>query len=147
MLRYIFLVSLILFLAPIAIADEGYVSPESYAVNEADLTDYFNIPSAPRLNIDNLDKPLKPQKLTQTSGLSSKSQKSEKSEKVKRAKGEKKPYEERMIYKAAKWWRDQSYKHEDPSHGKKHEIKVKAREEYERQQAELDSKKKSENSY
>ena len=139
--RNIFLVGLVIFLAPMAIADEGYVSPESYAVNEADLTDYFSIPSAPRLDIDNLDKPLKPQKLTQTSDISSKS------EKVKRAKGEKKPYEERMIYKAAKWWRDQSYKHEDPSHGKKHEIKVKAREEYERQQAELDSKKKSENSY
>lgn len=139
--RNIFLVGLVIFLAPMAIADEGYVSPESYAVNEADLTDYFSIPSAPRLDIDNLDKPLKSQKLTQTSDISSKS------EKVKRAKGEKKPYEERMIYKAAKWWRDQSYKHEDPSHGKKHEIKVKAREEYERQQAELDSKKKSENSY
>ena len=135
------MVGLVIFLAPMAIADEGYVSPESYAVNEADLTDYFSIPSAPRLDIDNLDKPLKSQKLTQTSDISSKS------EKVKRAKGEKKPYEERMIYKAAKWWRDQSYKHEDPSHGKKHEIKVKAREEYERQQAELDSKKKSENSY
>lgn len=142
MLRYIFLVSLILFLAPQVMADTGYVSPESYAVNEADLTDYFNIPSAPRLDIDNLDKPLKPQNIMQTSDSSSKPQKSEK---VKRAKGEKKPYEKRVIYKAAKWWTDQAYKREDPSHGEKHEIKVKAREEYERQQAELNSKKNSEN--
>ena len=41
-----------------------------------------------------------------------------------------------MIYKAAKWWTDQTYKFEDEHHGEKHEIKVKAREEYERQQAE-----------
>ena len=57
-------------------------------------------------------------------------------EKVHRAKGEKKPYEERMIYKAAKWWTDQTYKFDDPHHGEKHEIKVKAREEYEKQQVE-----------
>ena len=136
------MVGLVIFLAPMAIADEGYVSPESYAVNEADMTDYFSIPSAPKLDIDNLDKPIKPQKITQTAGSSSQSQKSEK---VKRARGEKKPYEERMIYKAAKWWTDQTYKYEDRSHGEKHEIKVKAREEYERQQAELNSKKDKNN--
>ncbi len=140
--RNIFLVGLVIFLAPMAIADEGYVSPESYAVNEADMTDYFSIPSAPKLDIGNLDKPIKPQKTTQTANSSSKSQKPEK---VKRARGEKKPYEERMIYKAAKWWTDQTYKYEDPSHGEKHEIKVKAREEYERQQAELNSKKDKNN--
>ena len=27
-----------------SLADEGYVSPESYAVNEADLTDYIDVP-------------------------------------------------------------------------------------------------------
>ena len=42
-----------------ALADEGYVSPESYAVNEADLTDYIDVPPPTRPNIDNLDKPYK----------------------------------------------------------------------------------------
>ena len=36
----------------------------------------------------------------------------------------------------ATWWTDKTYKLEDPHHGEKHEIKIKAREEYERQQAE-----------
>ena len=42
-----------------SLADEGYVSPESYAVNEADLTDYIDVPPPTRPNIDNLDKPVK----------------------------------------------------------------------------------------
>ena len=144
MLRYIVSICLMLFLTPVVMADEGYVSPESYAVNEADLTDYFNIPSAPRLDIDNLDKPVKPSKVSQSPDVS---QNTQKEGKVKRAKGEKKPYEKRMVYKAAKWWTDKTYKFEDPSHGERHEIKVKAREEYERQQAELNSKKNDEKSY
>ena len=41
------------------LADEGYVSPESYAVNEADLIDYIDVPPPTRPNIDNLDKPVK----------------------------------------------------------------------------------------
>ena len=36
----------------------------------------------------------------------------------------------------AKWWVDQRYKREEAHHGEKHEIKVKARMEYEKQQAE-----------
>ena len=35
------LIILILFLAPSVYADTGYVSPETYAVNEADLLDYM----------------------------------------------------------------------------------------------------------
>lgn len=113
--------------------DTGYVSPESYAVNEADMTDYFDIPAPQRLNIDELDNRIKFNKTaTEPKNLV----KEGKTTKVKRAKEEKKPYEERMIYKAAKWWTDQTYKFEDKHHGEKHEIKVKAREEYERQQAE-----------
>ena len=74
-------------------------------------------------------------KLNKTA-TSAKKESSEKPAKIKRAKGEKKPYEERMIYKMAKWWTDQTYKFDDPHHGEKHEIKVKVREEYEKQQAE-----------
>ena len=33
----------------------------------------------------------------------------------------------------AKWWTDARYKREEPHHGTKHEIKVKARMEYEKQ--------------
>ena len=58
MLKRFLLISLLL--TSCAYADlfhgEGYVSPEHYAVNEADMiNDYSYIPPAPRLNIDNLD--------------------------------------------------------------------------------------------
>lgn len=118
----------------------GYVSPETYAVNEADMTDYFNIPAPQKLNIDDLDNHIKLNK----TATSTKKETSEKSAKIQRAKGEKKPYEERMIYKMAKWWTDQTYKFDDPHHGVKHEIKIKAREEYEKQQAEELNKKQQE---
>ena len=49
------LIILILFLAPSVYADTGYVSPETYAVNEADLLDYMEIPSAPKPDIDSLN--------------------------------------------------------------------------------------------
>lgn len=104
-----------------AFAEYSYVSPETYAVNEADMLDYMNIPRSPRLNIDELDKPLK-RKTTENI----------KPAKEKRAKTSK-PYEETMKYKAAKWWVDQRYKREEEHHGTKHEIKIKAREEYEKQ--------------
>ena len=92
-----------------ALADEGYVSPESYAVNEADLTDYIDVPPPTRPNIDNLDKP----------------------EKIKKQKP--KPYKRGPVYHMAKWWTDARYKREEPHHGEKHEIKVKQRMEYEKQ--------------
>ena len=131
-----FILILILIMISTCVAksnDTGYVSPESYAVNEADMTDYFDIPAPQRLNIDELDNRIK---FNKTATEPKNVVKEGKTTKVKRAKGEKKPYEERMIYKAAKWWTDQTYKFEDEHHGEKHEIKVKAREEYERQQAE-----------
>ena len=92
------------------LADEGYVSPESYAVNEADLIDYIDVPPPARPNIDNLDKPVK----------------------IKKQK-ERKVRERGPVYHMAKWWTDQRYKREEPHHGEKHEIKVKQRMEYEKQ--------------
>ena len=131
---------LILFSGIVSANDTGYVSPESYAINEADMTDYFDIPAPQRLNVDDLDNHIKLNKTTP----STKAETTEKQAKIKRTKGEKKPYEERMIYKAAKWWTDQTYKFDDPHHGEKHEIKIKAREAYEKQQAEELSKKEQE---
>ena len=140
MKNLIIIISLILFSGIASANDTGYVSPETYAINEADMTDYFDIPAPQKLNIDDLDNHIKLNK-TAASTLNANS---EKTTKTKRSKGEKKPYEERMIYKAAKWWTDQTYKFDDPHHGEKHEIKIKAREEYEKQQAEELSKKNQE---
>ena len=128
---------LILFSGIASANDTGYVSPETYAINEADMTDYFDIPAPQKLNIDDLDNHIKLNK----TAPSIKTEISEKQAKVKRAKGEKKPYEDRMIYKAAKWWTEQTYKFDDPHHGEKHELKIKAREAYEKQQAEELNKK------
>ena len=100
-----------------SLADEGYVSPESYAVNEADLIDYIDVPPPARPNIDNLDKPVKIKK--------------QKERKVKEEKT--KPYKRGLVYHMAKWWTDARYKREEPHHGEKHEIKVKQRMEYEKQ--------------
>ena len=98
-------------------ADEGYVSPETYAVNEADLLDYTNVPPPERPNIDNLDKPVKIKK--------------QKERKVREEKP--KPYKRGPVYHMAKWWTDARYKREEPHHGTLHEIKVKQRMEYEKQ--------------
>lgn len=112
-----FLIFILLLTAPAVFADEGYVSPESYAVNEADLLDYTDVPPPQRPNIDNLDKPVKIKK--------------QKEKKVKEEK--QKPYKRGPVYHMAKWWTDARYKREEPHHGTKHEIKVKQRMEYEKQ--------------
>lgn len=134
MKRFALIVTLMFFASMACANDTGYVSPESYAINEADMTDYFDVPAPRKLNIDELDNGIKANKVVE--GSLDSNVKREKSAKIKRSKGEKKPYEERAVYKAAKWWTDKTYKLEDPHHGEKHEIKIKAREEYERQQAE-----------
>ena len=45
MLKKILLLIMIICFSPVSFAEDGYVSPENYAVNEADLTDYMSIPS------------------------------------------------------------------------------------------------------
>ena len=114
------LLTLILFVACPAFAEYSYVSPENYAVNEADMLDYMSIPRSPRPNIDELDKPIK-HKTT------------ENVKPAKEKRGKTKVYEDTMKSKFARWWVDQRYKREEEHHGAKHEIKVKAREEYEKQ--------------
>lgn len=103
--------------SPFVMADEGYISPETYAVNEADLLDYTDVPPPDKPNIDNLDKPVKIKK--------------HKEQKVKEEKV--KPVRKGPVYHIAKWWVDARYKREEPHHGTKHEIKVKQRMEYEKQ--------------
>ena len=129
-----------LLLCPCAFADiidEGYVSPESYAVNEADLLDYRYVEPSPKLNVDTLES-MRFKKEDTDGNISSdkKSLKKAKKEKTKKTKEEKaekeKNYKEGIVYKSAKWWVDQRYKREEPHHGSKHEIKIKAREEYEK---------------
>lgn len=116
MIKYI-LILILIAVQLTAIADEGYVSPETYAVNEADLRDYTDVPPPERPNIDNLDKPVKIKKYRE--------------KKVREEKS--KPYKRGPVYHMAKWWTDARYKREEPHHGTKHEIKVKQRMEYEKQ--------------
>ena len=130
------IILLLLVILSIQPAFSGYVNPESYAVNEADMLDYKNIPVAPKLNLDELDAARFDKKTVDKEiEKNLKSQKLPKEKKVKKVKGEK-PLEKRLSYKIAKWWVDQRYKREEPHHGQKHEIKVKARMEYEQKQAE-----------
>ena len=117
MIRYILILILMLSVSPFVMADEGYISPETYAVNEADLLDYTDVPPPDKPNIDNLDKPVKIKK--------------HKEQKVKEEKV--KPVRKGPVYHIAKWWVDARYKREEPHHGTKHEIKVKQRMEYEKQ--------------
>lgn len=151
----------------------SYVSPERYAVNEADMIyDYSNIPPAPQLNVDNLDNmrfdptpknnPLPSNfnisnQVTQeveeaSEELSKKAEKeAKKAEKKLQKEVEKaakndpnEAYKRRLPYKFAKWWVDQRYKREEPHHGSLHEIKVQKRIDYE-QRLEEESRKKEQN--
>ncbi len=121
------LLFILILTAPVAFAQEGYVSPETYAVNEADLLDYTDVPPPPKPNVTSAEKPQKIKK--------------HKEKKVKEEKT--KPYKKGPIYHMAKWWTEQSYKYEDPSHGEKHEIKVKQRMEYEKRQNEIQQDKEN----
>lgn len=122
------LLFILLLSAPLAYADEGYVSPEVYAVNEADLLDYIDVPPPPKPDVTSADKPQKAKK-----------------HRERKVKSENKTYKRGPIYHMAKWWTEQSYKHEDPSHGEKHEIKVKQRMEYEKQLLEQQNENNDQN--
>lgn len=130
MIRKLLLILVILLTTQTVMADEGYVSPETYAVNEADMLDYTNVPPPERPNIDNLDKPVKIKK--------------QKERKVREEKP--KPYKRGPVYHMAKWWTDARYKREEPHHGTLHEIKVKQRMEYEKQLLEKQEEKEQQDS-
>jgi len=141
-----------LFITNIAYADSFqnnmYVSPESYAVNEADMQiDYSRIPPAPKLDLDTLD-----DMRFQTPNLVEKDfqigkDETEVSTKVKKSKKHKKEiddeaYKKKLSYKFAKWWVDQRYKREEAHHGSLHEIKVQKRLDYEKAKEEKEQQKR-----
>ena len=134
----------------------GYISPERYTVNEADMIyDYSNIPPAPKLNVDNLDDMrFKAPNLiekdinisitddTKNENIEQPSKKAQKEAKKAEKKHQKElekaaknnpdeAYKRRLPYKFAKWWVDQRYKREEEHHGTLHEIKVQKRLDYE----------------
>ena len=129
-----FLIISLVLLIPHAYA---YVSPESYAVNEADFTDYTKIPPPPKINIDSLDDerfqapdlieakfPIIKEETIEEVKADEKKQKKQNKEDLE-------PYQKRLSYKIAKWWVDQRYKREEEHHGALHEIKVDKRIQYE----------------
>jgi len=133
----------VLLIAPQANADllnGDYVSPETYAVNEADLQDYRYVPPAPTLDIDHLDEmrfdapnivekdfQVGKSDAEQEQNLTKTDKKSKKIKKDKEATTEPDAYKKKLSYKIAKWWVDQRYKREEPHHGSLHEIKVNKR--------------------
>lgn len=127
-----FIILTLIFLSTKALAFDNYVSPESYAVNEADLVDYRYVPPSPKLNLEVLESLEHP-----TVEVVVEKKRTEKIKKTKKVKVQKEEdteaYKKRLSYKMAKWWVDQRYKREEVHHGTKHEIKIKAREEYEKQ--------------
>lgn len=134
--KFLFL-ALILTAANNVQAFENYISPESYAVNEADLVDYRYIPPSPKINLEYLEN-LENQTVKNVSEDVI-NNKNSKTKKVKKEKEQKIPkaedpeaYKKRISYKVAKWWVDKRYEREEAHHGTKHEIKIKAREEYEK---------------
>lgn len=146
-----FLILLLILIAPKAFAYDGYVSPESYAVNEADMMDYRYIPPSPKLNLEMLEaqdkQPQYKQEVKQDTVQSTKPEKVKKEKVAKTQKiKEEDPdaYKKRLSYKFAKWWVDQRYKREEVHHGTKHEIKVQAREEYEKRLQEQASQQNEE---
>lgn len=127
-----FLLLTLILITPQAFAFDNYVSPESYAVNEADFTDYRYIPPSPKLNLETLETLEQPAVEVEIT-----KQRPDRIKKMAEPKVSKKDdpeaYKKRLSYKFAKWWVDKRYEREEPHHGVKHEIKVKAREEYEKQ--------------
>ena len=128
----------------------NYVSPEHYAVNEADMQyiDYSSIPPAPKLDLDRLDEmrfPVQNQQSVETTqpeqvteehpAINNSEKKHKKAKKEEDINDE--AFKKRLSYKIAKWWVDQRYKREEAHHGDLHEIKVQKRIENEKKLEEL----------
>lgn len=145
-----FILISILLLFPQAHADllygDNYVSPETYAVNEADMQiDYSRIPPAPKLNVDNLDDMRfnAPELVEKEIPINEPDPATveKKSKKQKETIGDNEAYKKKLTYKFAKWWVDQRYKREEEHHGSLHEIKVQKRIDYEQKLEEEKLKK------
>ena len=134
----------------------AYISPESYAVNEADIMDYRQIAPPPKLDLDSLDdNRFQAPNLVEKDiviGEKNQSEVADKKVKTKKVKAKKvkkqdtqqiteensttKTVRKGLMYNIAKWWVDERYKREEPHHGALHEIKIQKRMEYELKQAE-----------
>ena len=159
-MKKILLIASILILAQAGYADllygDNYVSPERYAVNEADFQiDYSKIPPAPKLDIDKLDDMRfkapnivekdftinEENKNNAEENVSNKKAKKQKVKKEKEVIGENEAYKKKLSYKLAKWWVDKRYEREEAHHGSLHEIKVQKRLDYEKKLEEESAKK------
>jgi hypothetical protein len=127
-----FLLIALLISMPKVFAFDDYVSPETYAINEADFTDYRYIPPTPRPSLDELDNytptAVEEPQTTVQNVEETKTKKMSKKDKEE----DPEAYKKRISYKVAKWWVDKRYEREEPHHGTKHEIKVQARMDYEK---------------
>lgn len=133
-MKKILLVLLLLVFTKQAYADT-YISPERYAVNEADYMDYTRIAPPKPLNVDTLDDDRFQAPNLVEKDFSIGSDDNQTNSK-KQEKKELEPYQKRLSYKIAKWWVDQRYKREEPHHGALHEIKVEKRMLYEQKEQE-----------
>jgi hypothetical protein len=151
-MKKLFVLASIIITANIAYADllhsDSYVSPERYAVNEADMQiDYSRIPPAPKLDLDKLDDmrfqapnlvekdfSIGEQKQEELTSPTEQVVKHKKSKKEKVVDDE--AYKKKLSYKFAKWWVDKRYEREEVHHGSLHEIKVQKRLDYEKAQEE-----------
>jgi len=151
-MKKLFVLASILITANVASADllqsDSYVSPERYAVNEADMQiDYSRIPPAPKLDLDKLDDmrfqapnlvekdfSIGEQKQEELTSQTEQVVKHKKSKKEKVVDDE--AYKKKLSYKFAKWWVDKRYEREEVHHGSLHEIKVQKRLDYEKAQEE-----------
>ena len=91
-----------------AFAFDDYVSPESYAVNEADFQDYRYVPPSPKLNLETLetlDQPAVEVEITKQRPDRIKKM----AEPIVSKKDDPEAYKNRLSYKFAKWWVDQRY--------------------------------------
>ena len=143
-MKKILLISTILISLPVyseVLYGSNYVSPETYAVNEADMyIDYSRIPAGPRLNVDNLDEMRfnapniveKDVQIVEEPSIQAAEEKPQKHKKV----SDDEAYKKKLTYKFAKWWVDQRYKREEAHHGSIHEIKVQKRLDYEQKMEE-----------
>ena len=114
MKKILFLAILIFILTPnISYCDEDYVSPENYAVNEADMTDYMSIPAQNepkrKHKKEKIEYEIKPDSKV-TAGIKS-------------------------------WLREIRYNAQEPHHGELHEIKVNSKYKQNLEKEKIENKK------
>lgn len=144
MKKLLFIFTVLLFAGQSYADSYTYISPERYAVNEADFIDYTKIAPPRPLNVDTLeDDRFQAPNLVEKDfeiGKDDSDQIDKKTDKK-----ELEPYQKRLSYKIAKWWVDQRYKREEPHHGALHEIKVEKRMEYEQREQAKQAEKENNN--